>query len=234
MARAVITALTAQNTRGVTAIHDVPPSSSRAQIDAVFSDLAVERGEDRHAVRAGVDRGGRRRARPLAAAQRGARSGDDRDLGRPAACARCDRRAQARADPARAGLTPNLPEAAALLDAPLATNRDEMREQAERLLKLGATRGADQGRPSPAPKASTSWSRPMSVTRLVADRIVTKNTHGTGCTLSSAIAAGLAKGRRSAEAVTRRQDLRDRGHRRRPASHIGSGHGPVHHFHAWW
>jgi hydroxymethylpyrimidine/phosphomethylpyrimidine kinase len=72
------------------------------------------------------------------------------------------------------------------------------------------------------------------VTRLAADRILTPNTHGTGCTLSSAIAAGLAKGLALAEAVRAAKayvtDALVAGARLK----IGSGHGPVHHFHAWW
>ena len=60
----VITALTAQNTKGVTGIHDVPPDFIAAQIDAVFSDLNVERGQDRHAVECGRHRGGGGRPRP--------------------------------------------------------------------------------------------------------------------------------------------------------------------------
>jgi hydroxymethylpyrimidine/phosphomethylpyrimidine kinase len=72
------------------------------------------------------------------------------------------------------------------------------------------------------------------VTRLAADRILTQNTHGTGCTLSSAIAAGLANGLALAEAVRAAKayvtDALVAGQRLK----IGSGHGPVHHFHAWW
>ena len=82
----VITALTAQNTRGVTGIHDVPPEFIAAQIDAVFSDLVVD------AVKIGMlshgcgHRGGGGRARPPRPNQGGARSGDGRDLRRPACC----------------------------------------------------------------------------------------------------------------------------------------------------
>ena len=81
----VITALTAQNTKGVTGIHDVPAHFIAAQIDAVFSDLAVNAVKIGMLSRAGRDRDGGGRARPLEAAARGARSGDGRDLRRPAA-----------------------------------------------------------------------------------------------------------------------------------------------------
>ena len=92
----VITALTAQNTQGVTGIHDVPPDFIAAQIDAVFSDLDVNAVKIGMLSRAGRDRGGRGRARPLAADASRARSGDGRDLRRPAARAGRDRGAQAR------------------------------------------------------------------------------------------------------------------------------------------
>ena len=132
-------------------------------------------------------------------------------------------------------LTPNLPEAAALLDAPLGTHRDRdaragraaarARRRSAVLIKGGHDSGAE---------SVDLLVDADAVTRLVADRIATKNTHGTGCTLSSAIAAGLAKGQPLAEAVraakTYVTDAIVAG--RRLA--IGSGHGPVHHFHAWW
>ncbi len=99
-------------------------------------------------------------------------------------------------------ITPNLPEAAALLDAPLAQNEDEMRAQARALLALGANAVLIKGghaqrrgeRRPPGRRATRSRGS-------TAEQIDTKNTHGTGCTLSSAIAAGLAKGLRLAEAV---------------------------------
>jgi len=135
----VITALTAQNTKGVTAIHDVPRNSSPHNGRGLLR--SRDRcGEDRDGVPARRHRSDCGRARALAAAQSGARSGHDRSVGRQAPCRRCDRGAQARPHPARARLTPNLPEAAALLDAPVARNEIEMREQAERLLALVRSR----------------------------------------------------------------------------------------------
>ena len=72
------------------------------------------------------------------------------------------------------------------------------------------------------------------VTRLAADRIATRNTHGTGCTLSSAIAAGLAKGVSLAEAVRAAKTYLTDALAAAERIKIGSGHGPVHHFQAWW
>ena len=70
--------------------------------------------------------------------------------------------------------------------------------------------------------------------RLTAERVETTNTHGTGCTLSSAIAAGLAQGMDLADAVTRAHAYLQAAIRAADGLHIGSGHGPVHHFHALW
>jgi hydroxymethylpyrimidine/phosphomethylpyrimidine kinase len=67
-----------------------------------------------------------------------------------------------------------------------------------------------------------------------AERIATSNTHGTGCTLSSAIAAGLAKGQALADAVAAAKSYVTAAIAAADKLAIGSGHGPVHHFHRWW
>jgi hypothetical protein len=91
-------------------------------------------------------------------------------------------------------ITPNLPEAAALLDAPVARDESEMRAQAEKLMALGARAVLIKGGHDSGAESVDLLIEATGVTRLVAPRLATKNTHGTGCTLSSAIAAGLAKG----------------------------------------
>ena len=72
------------------------------------------------------------------------------------------------------------------------------------------------------------------VVRFAAARIGTKNTHGTGCTLSSAIAAGLAKNLSLTDAVRAAKDYVTAAIAASNTISIGSGHGPVHHFHKWW
>ena len=117
----------------------------------------------------------------------------------------------------------------------MARSESEMREQAERLLALGPQAVLIKGGHDTGAESVDLLVEPTAVTRLAADRILTQNTHGTGCTLSSAIAAGLAKGLRARRGGARGQGLR---HRRdwSPArvSRSAHGHGPVHHFHAWW
>jgi hydroxymethylpyrimidine/phosphomethylpyrimidine kinase len=230
----VITALTAQNTRGVTAIHDVPAAFVSAQIDAVFSDLdvgAVKIGMVSQcavieAIAAGLERWQQRQVvlDPVMIATSG-----DRLLA-PDAIDVLKRVLMPRA----LVVTPNLPEAAALLDAPIARTETEMRAQGERLLAFGPRAVLVKGGHAGGAEAVDLLIEPTAFTRLVGDRIATQNTHGTGCTLSSAIAAGLAKGSSLAEAARAAKSYVTSALAAGNRIAIGSGHGPVHHFHAWW
>jgi hydroxymethylpyrimidine/phosphomethylpyrimidine kinase len=230
----VITALTAQNTKGVTAIHDVPAQFVAAQIDAVFSDLDVsavkigmvsQRGVI-ETIAAGLARW--RRSRVVLDPVMIATSGDK--LLAPDAIDVLKRVLMPRA----LVVTPNLPEAAALLDAPVADTETAMRAQGERLLALGARAVLIKGGHAAGAESVDLLIEPAAFTRLAADRVATANTHGTGCTLSSAIAAGLAKGLSLAEAVRAAKVYVTAALGAANRIKIGSGHGPVHHFHAWW
>ncbi len=230
----VIAALTAQNTRGVSGIHDVPPAFVTAQIDAVFSDLkadAVKIGMLSNAgVIAAVAEGlARHRARNIVLDPVMVATSGDRLLD-PAAM---DALRNTLIPRARI-ITPNLPEAAALLDAPVAVTEAEMQTQAERLLAAGAQAVLMKGGHGAGPEAVDLLVTPDATTRFVAARIDTKNTHGTGCTLSSAVAAGLAKGLSLTEAVRAAKDCVTAAIAASDRLSIGAGRGPVHHFHAWW
>ncbi len=230
----VIAALTAQNTRGVSAIHDVPPDFITAQIDAVFSDLAVDAVKVGmlstpaaiEAVAEGLDRHGQVNVvlDPVMVAATGAR------LLVPEAVETLKRRLFPRARL----ITPNLPEAAALLDAEVATSEAEMRAQADRLLALGAQAVLIKGGHGSGAESVDLLATPAGVARFAASRIATENTHGSGCTLSAAIAAGLAKGAALADAVGAAKDFISRAIAAADRLAIGSGHGPVHHLHTWW
>jgi hydroxymethylpyrimidine/phosphomethylpyrimidine kinase len=230
----VITALTAQNTQGVTGIHDVPPDFIMAQIDAVFSDLAVNAVKIGmlsvpaaiEAVAAGLDRWKQTLVvlDPVMVASSG-----DRLLA-PAAIDIL----KSALIPRALVITPNLPEAAALLDAPIAETESEMRAQAEKLLALGAKAVLIKGGHAGGTEAIDLLVSREAVARLSAERVATKNTHGTGCTLSSAIAAGLAKGQRLGEAVSDAKQYVTEAIGCADELEVGHGHGPVHHFHAWW
>ncbi len=230
----VIAALTAQNTRGVTAMHAVPADFVAAQIDAVFSDLAVgavkigmlANADTIAAVAAGLARHRQRAVvlDPVMAATAGQR------LLAPAAGEALARLLLPRA----LVVTPNLPEAAALLDTAVAETEAQMLAQAERLLVLGAGAVLMKGGHGAGPESADLLVMPTGTVRFAAARILTANTHGTGCTLSSAIAAGLAKGQALADAVRGAKDYVTAAIAAADRLKIGAGHGPVHHFHAWW
>jgi hydroxymethylpyrimidine/phosphomethylpyrimidine kinase len=131
-------------------------------------------------------------------------------------------------------ITPNLPEAAALLETTMAETESEMQEQGEKLLALGAKAVLMKGGHGSGAESVDLLIEPTAVARLSAERVVTRNTHGTGCTLSSAIAAGLAKGQPLAEAVRQGKAYITAAIKASDQLKIGHGHGPVHHFHHWW
>ncbi len=228
-----ITALTAQNTKGVVAVHDVPAEVVAAQIDAVFADLvvgAVKIGmlantQIIDAVAVALDRYRPRNVvlDPVMIASSGERLLREDALG---ALRGLIRRARV--------ITPNLPEAAALLDAPPARDEAEMRSQAEKLLALGAGAVLIKGGHGGGPESVDLLVEPGRCLRLAAPRIATKNTHGSGCTLASALAAGLAKGLPLDEAAKQAKTYVNAALAAADRLAIGAGRGPLHHFHAWW
>jgi hydroxymethylpyrimidine/phosphomethylpyrimidine kinase len=230
----VIAALTAQNTKGVTGIHDVPPDFVAAQIDAVFSDLAVGAVKIGmlstpaviETVAAGLNRF--RQDKVVLDPVMVAESGDR--LIAPEAVAVLKRELMPRA----LLITPNLPEAAVLLDTSIAVNEAEMRLQAERLLGLGVKAVLMKGGHGKGAESADFFADGTHMIRLTATRVETRNTHGTGCTISSAIAAGLAKGRDLETAVRDAKAYITAAIAAADRLTIGTGHGPVHHFHAWW
>ncbi|HVY58723.1 MAG TPA: bifunctional hydroxymethylpyrimidine kinase/phosphomethylpyrimidine kinase [Xanthobacteraceae bacterium] len=230
----VLAALTAQNTTGVRAIHDVPADFVAAQIDAVFSDLRVDAVKIGmlsqpaviEVVAAGLDR--YRQTNVVLDPVMVAASGD------PLLAASAVEVLRRALIPRARLITPNLPEAAALLDLPMAKSEDDMHRQAERLIALGARAVLMKGGHAEGPESADLLFDAKGVTRFSSPRIATRNTHGTGCTLSSAIAAGLAKGDDLATAVQRAKGYITAAIAAADRLAIGSGHGPVHHFHAWW
>jgi len=234
----VITALTAQNTQGVSAIYDVPADFIAAQIDAVFSDLDIgavkigmlSQGAAIEAVAKGL---ARHRAKNIVLDPVMVASSGDSLLARGAVDA-----LRTLLIPRALVVTPNLPEAAALTGASPARNEAEMEIQAREILALGARHVLIKGGHGEGEESVDLLVGQGEVVRLSAKRIATKNTHGTGCTLSSAIAAGLAKGR---DVVTACQEAKS--YVTAAIAHAGElkigqnselGHGPLHHFYAQW
>ncbi len=234
-----ITAITAQNTRGVTAVQEMPPGIVAAQIDAVVADIRPE------AVKTGmlasvpiieivaaklkehglpnlvVD--------PVMVAKSG-----DRLLLEDAVSALRDLLL-----PLAVVVTPNLPEAEALAGLSIGSD-DDVRRAAEVIVGLGARAVVVKGGHRPyGPPSGREAAEALDLLydgaafrEYSAPRIETSSTHGTGCTFASAIAAYLARGDPLAEAVGRAKEYLTEALRR--AYPIGGGHGPVHHFHRFW
>jgi hydroxymethylpyrimidine/phosphomethylpyrimidine kinase len=230
----VLTALTAQNTAGVSAIHDVPADFVAAQMDAVFSDLKVgavkigmlSRPGTIHAVAAGLDRW--RQTKVVLDPVMLASSGDR--LLAPDAIEVLKRMLIPRA----LVLTPNLPEAAALLDVPMAETEDEMRAQAQALLALGVQTVVIKGGHGKGERSVDLLVDRNGVVAMPLVRVASRNTHGTGCAFSAAIAAGLAKGLDLVEATRGAKAYVHAAIAAADTLAIGSGPGPVHHFHGVW
>ena len=227
----VITAVTAQNTQGVQAVEEVSTEMIGAQIDAVLDDLPVT------AVKIGM-LSSAAIVREVAMRLDGrmpavldpvmiAKSGDTllRDDAIEALIAELL--------PKIALLTPNLPEAARLLEGEPARDVEEMRSQGEALLRRGAGAVLMKGGHGSGPICTDVLiTRDAAPLILSAPRIDTRNTHGTGCTLSAAIAAGLAKGMSLAAAFRAAHEYLQGAIRASERLKIGAGQGPVHHFHA--
>ena len=238
---AVLTALTAQNTRGVTGVHAVPPAFVGEQLRTLLDDVSV------HATKLGM-LGTAAVVREVAAVLR------ERPCG-PVVCDPVmvatsgdrlideDAVAALRTEllPLTDLITPNVPEAAALLECAPATSADELPDQAAALLALGPRavllKGGHLGGEESVDVLATAhgvWttSRP---------RIATTATHGTGCTLSSALAALAARSGTAdwpvlaEQARTYLQRALEGGASLGIGSGpAGSGHGPVHHFAGIW
>lgn len=227
----VLTAITAQNTLGVTAVFELPTDIIVAQIDAVVTDLrpdvvktgmiasteiigaVAERIRHYRLDRLVVD--------PVMVAKGG------HPLLRPDAVAALREQLL----PLALVATPNLPEAEALLGRRIET-LDAMRAAARELVQqYGARAVVVKGGHRAGPAVDVFFDGEK-IHELEAERIATQNTHGTGCTFASAIAAYLARGEPLAAAV--RQAKQYLTEALRHAYPVGSGHGPVHHFWQWW
>ncbi len=229
----VLTAVTAQNTCSVTAVHAIPLDIITAQIHAVRSDLDI--GAIKIGMLATPDI-----IRTVAEALDGfsgpivldpvmiAKSGDAllaedaiatlRDVLLPRATV----------------LTPNLPEAARLLNAAPAEDPDSQTAQGHALRALGAQAVLMKGGHATGEICRDLLVANDQTTQFTAPRQTTQNTHGTGCTLSAAIAAELAKGQPLEQAVGTAHSYLQGAIAAADTLRIGQGHGPVHHFHRIW
>ncbi len=225
---AAITAVTVQNTRGVRGFEPMAPSFVAAEIDAVFEDVRVD------AVKIGMVASApiaeaiagcllRHRARGIVLDPVMVAKGGDALLTADAVAA-----IRSRLVPLAEVITPNLPEAAVLLGAEEPRDVDGMRAMARDLLALGPQAVLLKGGHLDGPESSDVYCDASGTSVLTASRIATKNTHGTGCTLSSAIAALLPRMPRR-DAIARAKDYVTEAIRHAGRLDVGSGHGPLHH-----
>ena len=230
----VIAALTAQNTKGVSGIFDVAPEFVRAQMDAVYSDIKVGATKIGMLARAGV----------IEAVAEGLRVHKAKNIvldpvmiatsGDLLLAPDAIDTLKKRLIPLALVITPNLAEAAALSGTAQAKSEAAMAKQGEAILKLGANSVLVKGGHFESDQATDLLIDKDGIRRFAARRIDSKNTHGTGCTLSSAIAAGLAHGMPLTESIAIAKKYVSEAIAASGGLNVGEGRGPVHHFYGWW
>ncbi|MDE2838577.1 MAG: bifunctional hydroxymethylpyrimidine kinase/phosphomethylpyrimidine kinase [Chloroflexota bacterium] len=225
-----LTAVTAQNTLGVTAVHELPVDVVHAQIDAVATDLgmdAVKTGMLSSAaiIDAVAERLESHGVQQLVVDPVMVAKGGDRLLREDAVAALASRLL-----PLALVSTPNAEEAAALCGHPVQT-MEQARGAAQAIHGMGCRYVVVKGGHFGEDAVDVLYDG-SSFTEFPAKRIATTSTHGTGCTFASAVAAGLARGGSVESAVSDAKAYVTAAIAAAPS--IGAGHGPLHHFHAWW
>ena len=231
----VITALTAQNTRGVDGIHAVPPDFAVQQIEAVFSDMGTD------AVKIGMlysaelieavsealkkHKASKIVLDPVMVAQSGDKLLQDDAI----------EAIKTHLMPLADVVTPNIPEASVLCGRQI-TKWSDIESAAESLAQHGSRSILIKGGHGDENKSTDLLflARENRFVRLTADRIKTNNNHGTGCTLSSAIASYMARGNDIEAAVQKAKTFMNQAIAAGANYKLGLGHGPVHHFFQWW
>jgi hydroxymethylpyrimidine/phosphomethylpyrimidine kinase len=235
---AVVAALTAQNTRAVTGIQDVLPAFVARQIDTLFDDVRID------AVKIGMlGSGAVTRAVAECLAKRSppwivldpvmvAKSGD------ALLAAEAVTMLREALLPLASVVTPNLPEAGVLLGERAPDNKKEMQRACEKLRELLPHAGQRwvllKGGHLAGAEALDLLFDGDRMLELSTPRLASRNTHGTGCTLSSAIAALLPQRGEVPAAAREAKDYLTRAIAAADRLEVGTGHGPVHHFHALW
>ncbi|MCC7367220.1 MAG: bifunctional hydroxymethylpyrimidine kinase/phosphomethylpyrimidine kinase [Chloroflexi bacterium] len=225
-----ITAITAQNTLGVTAVFELPTDLIAAQIDAVVSDIgadAVKTGmlSSSEIIRVVAAKVREHRLATLVVDPVMVATSGDRLLREDAVTA-----LRTELLPLATVATPNLPEAGVLLGREI-TTVEEMRQAAREIVGLGARSVLVKGGHLAGDAVDVLYDG-AAFLELPAPRIDTTSTHGTGCTLASAIAALLARGESLEGAIRGAKAYVTSAIER--AFPVGHGHGPVNHFHQWW
>lgn len=229
----VITALTAQSTQGVNAVFGIPPEFIEAEFNTLYQDIHID------SVKIGMLMNKeivttvyqllKNHPIPSIVLDTVMIAKGGHALLKPDAITAIREQLL----PLATIITPNLPEAAALLDCDEAKNEDEMLKQGQNLLKLGCKAVLMKGGHLASQESPDYLITSDQTIRITSQRIQTKNTHGTGCTLSAAIAALLPKN--SLEQVVKQaKEYLHGAIRHADDLSIGKGIGPTHHFYRWW
>jgi len=229
-----ITALVAQNTTGVQSVYRIEPDFVAAQLDSVLSDVRIDTIKigmlaESAIVEVVADRlKGASTPWVVLDTVMLAKSGD------PLLSVEAVATLRERLLPQVSLITPNLPEAAALLQCQPARNETEMRAQGRALLALGCQAVLMKGGHL-SEEESPDWLLTRELEqRFTAPRINTRNTHGTGCTLSAALAALRPRHDNWVTTVQAAKQWLQGALEQADSLEVGHGHGPVHHFHQWW
>lgn len=229
----VITALTAQNTQGVTGILGIDPEFVKAQLDAVFTDLnvvAVKIGMLADAKIIGAVAEKLREYQPKFVVLDPVMVATSGDLLLENSAIDA---LKSELLPLATVITPNLPEGAALLGTDVPQSQQQMEALIDSLRSLETPTILLKGGHLESEQSSNDLLiTAEDVEHFETKRIATKNTHGTGCTLSSAIASFLAQGHELSEAVKHGKAYITQAIAHAEELDIGKGHGPVHHFYA--
>jgi hydroxymethylpyrimidine/phosphomethylpyrimidine kinase len=225
-----LTAITAQNTLGVTAVLELPPDLVAAQIDAITSDIGADAVKIGMLANSGIIQMVAAKVKehglpnlvvdPVMLAK-----GGDRLLQEEALEA-----LRSVLIPLATVVTPNLPEAAILVGRKV-ESLEEARQAARDMVAMGAWSAVVKGGHLKGDAVDVFYDG-KEMREFRATRLDTTSTHGTGCTFASAIAAGLARGMALEEAVSLAKEYVTEAIR--SAFHIGGGHGPLNHFHKLW
>jgi len=231
----VITAITAQNTQGVQAIKYVTPNMVVAQCQSIFTDLAVNAIKigmlgQQHIIHALADYLESLPEQPAIILDPVMISSSGSYLLEDSAISAL----KERLIPKASLITPNLLEAAALLGVPVPESTDMMQALLEDLRALGSQAVLLKGGHLTSKQSTDLLFDGQEVQAMSAPFIMTNNNHGTGCSLSSAIAASLAQGNSMKNAVVEAKTYVHKGLTHADRLNIGQGHGPIHHFVEWW
>lgn len=235
----VITALVAQNTRGVQSVYTIEADFVAAQLDSVLGDVRIDSAKIGMLANTAVVEAVAERLRYYRRLEKApayvvldtvmlAKSGD------PLLTADAVDALRQWLLPQVSLITPNLPEAAALLGCAMATDEREMCRQGEALLEMGCEAVLMKGGHL-SDSESPDWLMTADYRqRFTAPRIQTRHTHGTGCTLSAALAAIRPRKANWVDTVSAAKDYLQHALQQADSLEVGEGIGPVHHFHRWW